>query len=118
MNIRVKTLRHPFFISPHAVRRFQAHVANIPAPEVILAIQERIQNPGEPVQWQIINGTLAPVFQAKYPNGTKTRTYYIPVVPGEGEWPAVPTIISSNSPLHKKWCAGRLEPIYKEGLDD
>jgi len=111
-------MRFPFFVTPHAVKQFQRHVANVPAAQVFQEIQERLQNPGTPVQWQVAQGVLIPIFQAHHQGDTKTRTYYIPVVPGEGDWPAVPTIISSNSPLHKNWCAGRLEPIHKGGLHD
>lgn len=104
----------PYFISPHAIKRFQAHVARIPAAQIINIIQLRLQAPGKPAQWEISNGKMTPLFRAEYGTNSagRPRVFYIPVVTGDGRWPAVPTVITSNSPLHKRLSAGTAGEVY------
>ena len=102
----------PYFISNHAIDRFRQYVDDIPAADIIRLLQLRLQDPGEPVQWEIRGSMLTPIFRWFYQREGKTRICYIPVVPGEGEWPAVPTILGSNSPLHKDLSAGRAPKVF------
>lgn len=82
----------PYFVAPHAVGRFQERVAPIPARDIIHLVQQALQHPGPPVDVE----PRGPVYQAAY----RGRTYYIPVITGNGEWPTVPTILGDESVLH------------------
>lgn len=95
----------PFFVSPHAVERFRHYVAELPAGEIIRIIQQNLQHPGNPIQWEIKSGTLAPIFQFSYGD----KKYYVPVMPGDGEWPVVPTIIGQGSQLHWNILRGKIK---------
>ena len=98
----------PFFISPHAVRRFQERVADIPAGQVIATVQAALQDHELPVQVEYRDSQVCPVFRARY----KEKAYYIPVAKGDGAWPAVPTIYGEESELHGKYLRGTLNYAY------
>lgn len=104
-----KQFKHPFFVSPHAVIRFQERVANIPAGQVIIIIQSALQDHGLPIQVEYRDSQICPIFRARY----RDKTYYIPVAKGEGAWPAVPTIYGEESELHGKYLRGTLNHAYK-----
>lgn len=83
--------KQPYFISPHAVKQFQKRVCDIPAAEVIEAVQAALQDPGLPVDAEVRDGELSLIYRAEY----RGREYYIITMPpkAEGEWPQVPTIL-------------------------
>jgi hypothetical protein len=104
--------KQPFFITPHAVRRFQEKVAPLPARVVIRIIQKVLQNPGTPVDIEYRGGNLLPIFAAMY----KGQPFYIPVAPGDAEkglWPSVPTILGKDSILHGKVCRKEVMPCSR-----
>lgn len=88
----------PYFVAPHAVRQFQLRIAPIPAAEAIEAVQQMLQNPGLPVDAELRDGQLSLIYRGWYAG----RLVYIPVAPGEREWPCVPTVWGVQSPLHRQ----------------
>lgn len=92
------TFARPYFVTPHAVKRFQQRIANIPAADIINLIQTWMQGNPDPVDWQEWRGELCPVYRFKY----EKKHVYIPIRSGEKEWPAVPTILGPESRLHKQ----------------
>lgn len=87
----------PYFITNHAVEQFREYVESLSAAEIIVILQRRLQQPGQPVQWEIRDGMMVPIFMSIHDG----KAYYIPVVTGRGKWPAVPTILGENSALHQ-----------------
>lgn len=100
----------PFFVSPHAMHRFKERVANLSDGRIINLIQTILQDPGMPVDMQYMDNQLVPIFRAVY-NG---KSFYIPVVKGEKDWPTVPTILGEESSLHNKFRRGKLTGMYKK----
>lgn len=58
-----KQFKQPYFVTAHAVQRFQEEVARIPAHRVLQVVQEALQNPGEPVEFERRDGQLCPIFR-------------------------------------------------------
>lgn len=82
--------KHPVFVTPHAVVRFQERVADLPAAQVINLIQAALQDNRQVVGVQIFNKQRRPVFRARY----RDKEYFIPLARRrEGDWPYVPTIL-------------------------
>ncbi len=94
----LKHFKQPYYISPHAVQRFQEEVASLPAHRVIEVIQEALQDPGEPIELERRGGQLCPIFRCSY----QGFIYYVPVAKGKGEWPAVPTVHGYGSIIHER----------------
>lgn len=90
----------PHFITPHAVNRFKARVADISERAIIIIIQAALQKPGEPMDVE----PRGPIYAARYHG----KSFYIPVTGGDGSgnWPTVPTILGEESLLHGKACRG------------
>lgn len=88
----------PYFVSPHAVKRFQERVVNIPAERAILVVQAALQVKKQPAwSFKMRDGRLCWVYQAKYAG----IPYYIPVARqkrghGDKDWPIVPTILGPD----------------------
>jgi hypothetical protein len=85
--------KHPFYVSPHAVKRFRERVARLPAKTIRTVIQAALQDNKQTVGVQWFNRQRCPVFRARYLN----IDYLIPVLK-EGRkrqdtWPVVPTIL-------------------------
>jgi len=87
----------PYFVTPHAVKRFQERVAQVSAAEAIRALQAMMQDQGTPVD---VDTKGRPVYAGWY----ESRSVYIPVVEGEGAWPSIPTVFGEESALHGKRC--------------
>jgi hypothetical protein len=100
----------PFFVSSHAVEQFQARVANISAAKIINLVQSILQDPGLPVDVTYTDNQLSPIYRAVYAG----KNFYIPVVKGQGEWPAVPTILGEESHIHWKFRRGKLTGLHKK----
>ena len=94
----MQKFKHPYFVTAHAVRRFQEEVAPLNPAQVIAVIQEALQEPGYPFEFERRNGQLCPIFECSY----QGFTYYVPVVKGKGEWPAVPTVHGYGSIIHER----------------
>lgn len=105
--------RQPYFVTPHAVDRFQKRVANISGNRVIMEVQHALQWPLRVVEedydsehriyactWRGRHGSVVP--------------YYASVGEGEGEWPAVVTIKGRGSVIHGKLC-GNERLIERKG---
>jgi len=108
-----KFFKHPYFISPHAVQRFREEVENISSWMVIKTIQEALQNPGEPIEFERRDGQLCPLFRCSY----EGFIYYVPVAKGQGNWPAVPTVHGRGSIIHERIKRGKKKgcEIYVKG---
>jgi len=87
--------KQPYFISPHAVGRFQERICDISPAEVVETVQTALQDPGLPVDAEIRDGELSLIYRAKFHG----REYYIATTPpkAEGEWPQVPTILYNHA---------------------
>jgi len=82
--------KKPFFITAHAVDRFQERVANIPVAEIITLVQAGLQVPRKPLySFRQKNGRLCKVYLLKYAG----ISYGAPVFRDKLEWPIVPTIL-------------------------
>ncbi len=88
------------FITPHAVDRFRARVADLTPDDVITELNGMLQSPGLPVDAELReDGKLALV----YLGWLGPEPVYIPVMPPDGQhgdWPYVPTIYGKESKLH------------------
>jgi hypothetical protein len=85
--------KHPVFVTPHAVTRFQERVADLPAAKVFNLIQAALQDNRQVVGVQIYNKQRRPVFRARY----REVEYLIPIARRrDREWPYVPTILLSE----------------------
>ena len=98
-----RLFKHPYFITSHAVQRFREEVADIPPAKVIDVLQAALQDPGEPVEFERRNGQLCPIFCCEY----EGFIYYVPVVKGAGDWPAVPTVHGYGSIIHERIKRGK-----------
>jgi hypothetical protein len=84
--------KQPYYVSPHAVKRFQERVADLPTKAVRTVIQAALQDTRQMVQVQNYNRRQCPVFRAQYLN----KEYLIPVIHEQRKkdsWPVVPTIL-------------------------
>lgn len=106
--------KNPYFITPHAVKRFQEEVANIPASLVIFEIQKALQEPRNLIEFEIRNEQFVPIFACQY----KGFIYYVPVIKGKKEWPAVPTIHGRESIIHERIKRGKKKTcgIYQKQM--
>lgn len=99
----MRTFKQPYFITAHAVKRFQERVANINSARVIEVIQEALQDPGAPVEFERRQGQMLPIFKCNY----EGFTYYVPVAKGKGDWPAVPTVYGRGAIIHERIKRGK-----------
>lgn len=91
--------KQPYFVTPHAVKRFQERVANLPEHDVILVVQAALQVKRDPAwTFKLRDGRLCLVYAAMY----RGIRYYIPTFqenrgrePGE-TWPVVPTVLGPD----------------------
>lgn len=96
----------PYFVTQHAIDRFQRRVCDLPRNEVIMEVQRALQYPMRVVEedWD----DECEVYFALYRHGRGQISPYYPVVgEGEGEWPAVMTIKGRGSVIHGKLCGNR-----------
>lgn len=109
----------PYFVTPHAVDRFQKRVCNIARNRVIMEIQHALQCPFRVVEkdWKSEYKIYACTY--RYGDGT-AKPYYAAV--GEGHnrkdgptWPAVVTIKGTGSVIHGKLC-GNDDLTRKKGV--
>lgn len=91
--------RQPYFVTPHAVQRFQERVAKLPAYDVILIVQAALQVKRDPAwTFKMRDGRLCWVYAAMY-HGVR---YYIPIFrenrghESGKDWPVVPTILGPD----------------------
>ena len=105
----------PHFVAPHAVRRFRERVADIPAEEVIVAVQALLQEPGLPVDADLREGGLTLIYAGRHAG----KPVYLPVVAGKGDWPCVPTVYGAESKLHGRLTRrGRAASAYWSAKED
>lgn len=84
--------KQPFYVSPHAVKRFKQRVANLPTRTVRIIIQAALQDNHQVVGVQIYNKRKCPLFRANFAG----IEYIIPVMADRKKtdaWPVVPTIL-------------------------
>lgn len=85
--------RQPFYVSPHAVKRFKERVADLSTRTVRAIIQAALQGSQQIVVVQRFNRQECPVFKARY----RDVEYLIPVLRDQFKikdaWPVVPTIL-------------------------
>lgn len=99
----MRRFKHPYFVTAHAIKRFQEEVAPLNSSRVIEVIQEALQDPGEPVEFERRGGQLCPIFRCVY----EGFIYYVPVARGKGDWPAVPTVHGYGSIIHERIKRGK-----------
>lgn len=92
----MKKFEQPYFITKHAVGRFQEHIANISRSKIIEIIVNALQ---KPILIEGIHGVY-------YGGTVYGKPLYIPVtIPVEHKdpnWPIVPTIMGPESSIHRK----------------
>ncbi len=84
--------KQPYYIAPHAVRRFRERVANLPTKTIRAIIMAALQDNRQKVAVQMYNRRPCPIYSAKY----RDVEYLIPViheVKKKDGWPVVPTIL-------------------------
>ena len=85
--------RQPFYVSPHAVKRFKERVADLSTRTVRTIIQAALQDNQQIVDVQRFNRQECPIFRAQY----RDVSYLIPVLRDQHKirdaWPVVPTIL-------------------------
>jgi hypothetical protein len=99
----MKSFKHPYFVTAHAVKRFQEEVTPLNSIRVIEVIQEALQDPGKPIEFERRGGQLCPIFKCEY----EGFVYYVPVAKGRGNWPAVPTVHGYGSIIHERIKRGK-----------
>jgi DNA-binding CsgD family transcriptional regulator len=96
----------PYFVTPHAIVRFREHTGlDLADIEVIQVIQATLQEPGLPVSATVGRKGPRPELILTYWVEQAGRVLYLVTGPGEGEWPAVITVLNEGSDLHKKLSA-------------
>jgi len=84
--------KQPFYVSPHAVKRFREYIADLPTRTIRTIIQATLQDNKQPVRVQIFNRLPCPIYSARY----RDIEYLIPVIHESRKtdaWPVVPTIL-------------------------
>ena len=90
--------KQPYFISPHAVKRFQERVAHLPASKVIIIVQAVLQGIPLIAGVQRFNHQSCYVYKARY----RDKEYLIPVFQNGKEWPSVPTVLLPGMKIYGK----------------
>lgn len=78
----------PFFITPHAVKRYQQRVRSTTAHEAITRIQSVLQE-NQPIDTITYDHRPAKIYIAT----DCGVVFYLPVMPGDGDWPAVVSLL-------------------------
>lgn len=89
------SFEQPFYVAPHAVKRFRERVANLPTKTIRTIIMAALQDNRQQVAVQIYNRKPCPIYHAQYLD----VKYLIPVIHEEKKkdgWPVVPTILESG----------------------
>lgn len=95
-----------YFITPHAVRQFQARVANVPAADVISAVLSELAKRKRIVE----DGRDELVYTGLF----EGQPFYAIIVHGKGEWPAVATIVGKASMLHAQLCKRKARIVHEQ----
>lgn len=98
MKTERKLFPEPVFVTPHAIDRFQERIAPLDAEEVIDIVQfqlhafaQRVVEPHRPSDL---------TYRGKYLG----RWFYMRLEKGEGEWPAVVSIMDATGAAHGNLC--------------
>lgn len=84
--------RQPFYVSPHAVKRFRQRVATLPTRTIRTIIQAQLQGCRELITMQVYNRQRCPVYRGRY----QGKEFLIPVLHDRRKkdaWSVVPTIL-------------------------
>jgi hypothetical protein len=105
---------NPYFVTPHAVERFQDRVRDLPRTEIIMEVQHALQYPMRVVEeaWESDYRTY--FCRYRQPDQSQVTPYYPVVGEGQEEWAAVVTIKGRGSVLHGKLC-GNEQLIKQKG---
>jgi hypothetical protein len=85
-----------YFITPHAIRQFQQRVADIPARDVISTVLAELDK-----RKRIVEDDRDELIYTGLYDG---YPFYAIIVNGEGDWPAIATIIGKASVVHAQLC--------------
>jgi len=91
----------PYFVTPHAVARFRDHTglrSNPSDEQIVDLIVAALQGPGLPAYADLRDGRPHLI----YGLALGDRMLYLVTGPGEGEWPAVRTVLDESSWVHSK----------------
>lgn len=95
-----------YFVTPHAVTQFRRRVANIHPANIISIILAELSKR----QRVIENGRQEKIYAGRYFH----HPFYAIVVDGEGEWPAIATVLGKCSKLHGQICKKKAIIITEE----
>jgi hypothetical protein len=98
--------KRPVFVTPHAIKRFQEHVADLPANDVIAIIQAALQDHRNIIGLQTWDRRPWPVFRCRY----QDKEFFVPAQKEQGrKWPFVRTILLPGMELGitHEWKGGR-----------
>lgn len=95
--------KKPFFVTPHAVERFQERIEDIPAADVINKVQSLLQSKIGLIEVDVKDGKMRELYHKNH----KNKPVYIPVIyDRQKNWPIVPTIMGKESVIHGKYVRG------------
>lgn len=95
--------KQPYYVSPHAVKRFKQRVANLPTKTVRIIIQAALQDAKQDRIMQMYNHRPCPIYRARY----RDVEYLIPVTSERKKkdgWPAVTTILLPGMKTYEWRC--------------
>lgn len=93
--------KQPYYISPHAVKRFRERVADLPTRTIRAIIQAQLQCCRELVAMQVYNRQRCPVCRGRF----QGKEFLIPVLRDKHKrdaWPVVPTILLPGMVIYNK----------------
>ncbi len=99
----------PYFVTPHAVKRFQVRVDDIFAAKVIGKVQELLQE-NKPISTYIYTYEHKRMITNLYIASYNDKVFYLPVSPGEGKWPAVVSILPLKHGIYPRFRCGCESP--------
>jgi|SRR5690554_2281795 len=100
------TFKQPYFITPHAIDRFQQRIEELPAKAIILIIQLLLQKRTNLLEFDVKDGKIRELYRKEYEN----KPLYIPVIHDKNrKWPVVPTVMGKHSVVHGRYIRGEYD---------
>ena len=100
----------PYFVTPHAVRRFQQRIADVSRADAIRAVQALLQEPGLPVDAQVRDGKLCVLYRIE--RAGVLMHFGVTHDPAR-EWPTVTTVFGRHKRTFKHWKRLERREAYK-----
>lgn len=85
-----------YFVTPHAIGQFRTRVADIQPAMVIRVILSELSKRRRVIE----EGKKGTIYAGYY----RRSPFYAIIVQGEGQWPAIATVLGVSSKLHGQIC--------------